>query len=155
MPRGMQPQEERFWSKVDRRSDDECWPWLGGLKDAGYGIFQFGGRNGTWARAHRYIYELMVGPIPDGFEIDHVRANGCTRRDCVNYVQHLEPVTKQENNRRSDSASACNARKTHCPQDHPYDEENTRITPEGNRVCRTCHREREWRRHAAKRSLKT
>lgn len=141
----------RFWSKVDRRADDECWPWLGSSNDAGYGIFMFGGRGGTWARAHRYMYELMIGPIPEGYEVDHVRANGCVRRDCLNYVRHLEAVTKQENIRRSDGASAVNARKTCCPQGHQYDENNTRITPQGYRVCKTCHREREWRRHAAKR----
>lgn len=30
--------------------------------------------------------------------------------------------------------------RTHCPQGHPYDEENTRYTPTGGRQCRECRR---------------
>lgn len=33
----------RFWSLVDRRAADECWPWRGDTSK-GYGIFQYRGR---------------------------------------------------------------------------------------------------------------
>jgi hypothetical protein len=37
---------------------------------------------------------------------------------------------------------AINAAKTHCPEGHEYNEENTYITKKGKRNCRTCNRER-------------
>lgn len=84
--------DERFWAKVDRRSDAECWLWLAATAGAGYGQF---GANGKSVRAHRYAYEALVGPIPDGLEIDHL----CNIRLCVN-PGHMEPVTHAENVRR-------------------------------------------------------
>jgi hypothetical protein len=42
--------------------------------------------------------------------------------------------------------------KTHCPQNHPYDEANTYITPKGWRSCRTCLRRNTARYRASKRS---
>jgi len=47
-----------------------------------------------------------------------------------------------------------NARKTHCPQGHEYTEENTYVSPDGVRQCRTCRKVRvmeSWWRHRAKR----
>ena len=52
--------------------------------------------------AHRYVYELFRGPIPDGHVLDHVKKKGCKHRDCVN-PDHLEPVTQQENTLRGDA----------------------------------------------------
>lgn len=37
---------------------------------------------------------------------------------------------------------SANARKTHCPQGHPYDEENTYVTKTGVRQCKTCRKQR-------------
>lgn len=137
----------RFWRYVDRRSPDECWPWIGVIQPRGYGIF---GMNGKKVLAHRVAYELAIGPIPDGLQIDHVRARGCTRRDCVN-PGHLEPVTGQENNLRSTNVSAINAAKTHCPKGHPYDRVYKR--KDGlERVCGTCARENLRRFRAKRRS---
>jgi hypothetical protein len=95
-----------------------------------------------------------MGPIPEGMTLDHVKANGCTSTACVKAIAdehgpaHLEPVTNRENVLRSDSISARNARKTHCPQGHPYDEANTYVSRQGGRNCRACHRQQERdRRH--------
>lgn len=90
--------QDRFLLHVDRRGDDECWPWTG-ARDAiwEYGQFRLAGR---LIGAHRAAYVLFVGPIPEGHEIDHVLESGCVRRDCVNWVRHLEPVTPRENKRR-------------------------------------------------------
>lgn len=82
--------------------------------------------------AHRYSYELSIAPIPDGLQIDHVRARGCTRTDCVNPA-HLEAVTPAENLRRSNAASAVNARKDTCPEGHAY-----RTALDGKRFCPIC-----------------
>lgn len=86
--------------------------------------------------AHRYAYELLVGPIPEGLHIDHL----CRVRLCVNPA-HLEAVTCHENNRRSTSPTAVNAKKTHCPRGHEYTEENTYFAPpDGRRMCKPCAR---------------
>lgn len=144
MPQGIYPRpspEERFWAKVDKGDGTGCWLWTAhALK--GYGYFRL---NGKHCRAHRVAYELMVGPIPDGLTIDHVKANGCTSTLCVKAIAdefgpaHLEPVTMRENLLRGDTLQARNARKTHCPQGHPFDEANT-MRYGGSRHCRACHK---------------
>jgi hypothetical protein len=131
--------EARFWSKVDRRSDDECWPWLGFRQPAGYGRLSVGGRLGGMVGAHRVSYEIHHGAIPDGLEIDHL----CRNPSCVNPA-HLEAVTHTENVRRSRAGEVNRARQlaiTHCPQGHPYDEVNTGRKANGSRRCRTCDRD--------------
>jgi hypothetical protein len=88
--------------------------------------------------AHRAVYEMEVGPIADGLEIDHL----CRNRGCVNPA-HLEPVTHKENVLRGATVPGLNAVKTHCLRGHEFDEENTRhIARNGRRVCRACMRER-------------
>jgi hypothetical protein len=88
---------ERFWLKVDRQDQGECWRWTGAVA-GGYGRFWIGpGRaRGRPVQAHRFAYELLVGPIPDGLTIDHL----CLNKLCVNPA-HMEPVTGAENSRRA------------------------------------------------------
>ena len=112
-----------------------CRVWQGALDAGGYPIVWRGRRP---ARAHRVVYEREVGPVPEGKVLDHA----CRNRACVR-PDHLEPVTHAENVRRSEGVSAIHGRKTHCDAGHPFSEENTRIKPDGGRVCRTCHRHRE------------
>lgn len=89
--------------------------------------------------AHRAAHELFIGPIPEGFTIDHVRARGCQHRHCVNPA-HLEAVTHRENTMRGDTLAAANAAKTRCIHDHPFNEKNTYVAPDGKRACRACRR---------------
>ncbi len=124
--------EERFWSKVDRRGRYDCWPWLATITPQGYGSFAMDGRSHP---SHRVAYELLRGPIPDGLVIDHL----CRVRHCVNPA-HMEPVTNAENIRRGVSPSAIHARVTACPQGHQYTPENTEHRPSGRRHCLTCRR---------------
>lgn len=143
-PRVNIPTEQRFWEKVDRSGGpDSCWLWTARTSNRGYGWFHVDGRD---RQAHRYAYELQVGPIPDGLELDHL----CRNHSCVN-PRHLEAVTHRENMRRSISLATVNAAKTHCPQGHPYDEGNTLRRSDGGRGCRSCasassaSRYRTWR----------
>jgi hypothetical protein len=115
--------EARFWEKVDKSGD--CWIWTGVLNH-GYG--GFAPIHGLLVLTHRFAYELLIGPIPEGLQLDHL----CRVRSCVNPA-HLEPVTQKENNRRAQAI------KTHCPSGHPYDEVNTYLW-QGRRKCRECRR---------------
>ncbi len=101
-----------------------------GSTSHGYGTVRAGGKV---KKAHRAMYELMVGPIPEGLEIDHL----CRNRVCVN-PGHLEPVSRLENIRRGTQGEFW-AAKTHCKQGHPFDAENTYVNS-GKRACRTCRR---------------
>ena len=108
---------------------DDCWEWKGMPKSGGYHQIKVGGRN---LMAHRVVYELLVGPIPEGLQLDHL----CRNRWCVR-PDHLEPVTPKENKRRGITV---NETKTHCPRGHAYNEENTYRFPDGSRRCRACRR---------------
>src|SRR3982751_6707336 len=90
---GMKICDDTFWVKVGKHTDKGCWPWLAAKDSDGYGSFWAGGK---CRGAHRVSYELIVGCIPEGLQLDHL----CKRRDCVN-PWHLEPVTPKENKYRA------------------------------------------------------
>ena len=104
----------------------ECWLWDGKTDKDGYARTseaRFGTR-----RVCRVSYDLFVGPIPAGLEIDHL----CRERRCVN-PEHLEAVPHAENARRAAAAI------THCPKGHEYAGENL-LRYGASRKCRTCNR---------------
>ena len=72
-------QLEIFASKVDKRGHDECWEWLGGKYQTGYGKFSMGKRN-SCEYVHRISWQLFNGPISEGKMILHK----CNNRGCVN-----------------------------------------------------------------------
>jgi hypothetical protein len=135
--------EARFWAKVDKTPT--CWLFTGSTAGEGYGWFWAGS---CGHRAHRVAYELLVGPIPEGMTLDHVKDRGCTSKACVKALAdehgpaHLEPVTHRENILRGAGVTACNAAKTVCPHGHPYDAANTmhrrRSDGRAYRKCRQC-----------------
>jgi len=137
------PIEQRFWSKVNKLgpmppqsvAPGLCWEWTRAKTSGGYGQFWVKPRKVV---CHRFAYEQLVGPIPEGLQLDHL----CRNRACVN-PNHLEPVTQQVNILRGFSIATANRLKTHCPQGHPYSATNTYIHPRNNgRICRACARER-------------
>lgn len=110
-----------------------CWLWQGPYTlPYRYGNFAY--KASSYMRAHRVVYELLTGPIPDGLVLDHI----CRTRHCVNPA-HLDPVPQYTNCMRGVSIPAVNARKTRCKRGHEFTPENTYIIPStGSRVCRTC-----------------
>jgi hypothetical protein len=133
------PAEERFWPKVQKT--ETCWLWIASTFKDGYG--QFHPNAGSPAAAHRFAYELLVGPIPKGTNLDHL----CRVRHCVN-PDHLEPVTNRENILRGESPPARQARQTHCQHGHPLAGENLTIDSQGARICLTCRRANDRKRYA-------
>jgi hypothetical protein len=108
-----------------------CWLWIGSRNRDGYGRIGIGGDLSP-AQVHRFVYEILVGRIPDGLELDHLCRNPC----CVNPL-HLEPVTHQENGRRKKGKKHLT-----CPSGHPYANGNFR--PEGTSrrtQCWECFRQ--------------
>ena len=79
--------DERFWAKVSK--GPECWLWLGAPSGPGYGLIRYKGR---YQSAHRVSYEINVGPVAGGMQIDHK----CRNMMCVN-PDHLRVVTDGEN----------------------------------------------------------
>ena len=125
---------DRFCAYIE--ITETCWLWTGSRTATGYGTFTL--RTGVARSAHRYAYEVMVGSIPEGLELDHL----CRVRHCVN-PDHLEPVTHAENMRRAVSPRGLdnwNGAKTHCPNGHPYNGANL-YEYRGRRYCKACRRE--------------
>lgn len=115
----------RLLNKIIHDQATGCWVWQGTKSAAGYGqMVVVGSRKYT----HRIAYELYVGPIPVGLELDHL----CSNRDCCN-PEHLEPVTHAVNVARGERPT-----KTHCVHGHSLSGYNLVITKYGHRLCRQC-----------------
>lgn len=131
MTRGPKPRPavERFWPKVVK--PESCWNWTGARQAGGYG--RFAASPGDAVLAHRWSYEALVGPIPDGMTLDHL----CKNTACVNPA-HLEIVTRETNALRGSR----NAAKTHCDSGHEFTAENTYVPPSRPNVrdCRACRK---------------
>jgi len=118
-----------------------CWLWSGPLNAKGYGKH---GRK----MAHRLVYEILRGSVPDGLQLDHT----CRTRQCVN-PDHLEPVTSRVNTMRGVGIAARRAVSTTCKSGHQLIGSNVYIDPLGYRRCRACvarwQRESKERRRVA------
>lgn len=103
----------RFWSKVKQGSPGKCWPWTAAVTHNGYGKAAIGpSNNRRCVRAHRFVWELLRGPIPQGLQVLH----RCDNRLCCN-PDHLFLGTNLDNvadkvakNRQARVVNARNAR---------------------------------------------
>lgn len=99
-------------------------------------------------RVHVLVLESFVGPRPDGMAACHNNGDPSDNRPT-----NLRWDTVGENN--ADlvrHGTHWNASKTHCPQDHPYDETNTFHRRDGGRDCRTCLRAAKRRSYAKRKA---
>lgn len=127
-----------------RPLDTGCWLWTGGLFPAGYGSYWSDGKS---VLVHRYVYEQLVGPLPDRDSLDWVdhicRVRGCCRPD------HLEVVTATENQLRREDHLA-----EFCPNGHPWAENAVPVKDHPNqRSCRSCNRDKARAHRARKAAL--
>lgn len=120
---------QRFWDKCSVATGTGCWMWSACTCDGGYSRFDF---DGSLRLGHRFAYQVLVGDVPDGLQLDHL----CRTRNCVN-PEHLEPVTGRVNILRGVSFAAKNAIKTHCKKGHPFDDDNVYLW-RGSRYCVVC-----------------
>lgn len=93
---------ERMRAKVRVDYETDCWNWTGALDNKGYGKYR---RPAKWYGrramecAHRVMYEIYFGEVPESLQLDHL----CRNRRCIN-PYHLEPVKAAENSRRGKNA---------------------------------------------------
>jgi hypothetical protein len=138
----------RLLSKIDQSGGpDACWPFTGAKSGHGYGNFYLQGRI---LGAHKVAWLLMVGEVPEGFEVDHKCHNEdpeckggktCPHRMCLNWERHLRLATHREN----DVAGVADRPRTHCKNNHEYTPENSyRWWDPGRKqwriFCRACNR---------------
>jgi hypothetical protein len=135
--------------RVSPEPNTGCWLWMGDTwHGKPYGRV-YDARDKKSHRVHRWFYENLVGPIPDGLVIDHL----CNQPACVN-SDHLKACTHAENVLRSTNPAAVNARATHCrtcggefsvvPR---YDHRKTQ------RLCIPCHKANIKQRKNERKSL--
>jgi hypothetical protein len=134
--------EERLAAGLVRMPNG-CLEWIGCANVNGYGRIWFNGRR---VKTHRLAWGLAH---PDEPLPPVVRHFICDNPPCCD-VTHLRPGTRADN--AADMASKGRVRNgkelvTHCPQNHPYDEANTYVRPNGGRDCRTCETSRRANRH--------
>ena len=135
---------DRVFKKIEISEDSDCLFFTGAINKGGYGIIS---RNKRARLAHRVLYELSNGKIPDGLVLDHL----CRNRNCVN-PNHLRVVTLYQNStENSVSGPAINKVKTHCIRVHKFGIQSPSYQAKGKRRCMECHKETEHVRHQSKR----
>ena len=145
------PLEQRFWEKVNRRGEDECWPWLGSQCGRGYGQIYVAGRN---RKATQVSWELSNGTsFPEGMCACH----SCDNPPCVN-PRHIWPGTMKQNTQDARDKGRLKGRRKKirkenrvrfCKRGHEFTPENTRIRPSGARFCIACQKYHRRRRTLA------
>lgn len=142
--------EERFWEKVNKSGEDDCWKWIGstgGIGDLKYGRMWDGEK---LTGAHRYSYELHNGEIPEGGDVRGMCVlHKCDNPLCVNH-KHLFIGTHTDNMKDKEAKNRGVSAKAHCIRGHERTPENLYTDKKkGHRQCKVCHKLRERERKAA------
>lgn len=144
MPWPKRDWQERFWEKVGTHDINGCRDWTAARFQGGYGAFRLGGKQ---QKAHRVMWMLHYGEIPEGMLVCHT----CDRPPCVE-IGHLFLGTPQSNmddkvrkGRLVASPREKNGmwgvRKTHCKQGHPLTSDNIYMHRD-QRHCAVCRKTR-------------
>ena len=138
---------DRFFSRIKFNPETGCWLWTRCTGHGGYAVLVIGRANGKKLSqlAHRFAYQLLRGPIPDGLVLDHL----CSNPICLNPTR-VEPVTQHVNVIR-----AYRERRVVCQNGHPLSEVyvHKKIPPHGRtcglecRECRRAAKRRHWAQH--------
>lgn len=125
----------------------KCVEWSGCKRPGDYGQISIRGTN--WF-AHRLVWRIYNGPIPEGLCICH----SCDNPGCVN-IDHLFLGTYSDNLKDSYKKGRKvnqHSLKTHCENGHPFIPENLGNHKNGKRVCKICHRKasKDYRERKAK-----
>jgi HNH endonuclease len=117
-----------------RPVESGCREWIGYILPTGYGQIYVAP---DICRAHRVMYAIVHGPIPEGAVVMH----SCDNRKCVE-PSHLSLGTIYLNGQDAKAKGRCKYQKvTHCKNGHEFNAENTRINPiDGRRACKRCQR---------------
>jgi hypothetical protein len=128
--------------RIEVDSVSGCWIYTGARSKSGYSSIWYGGK--VWP-GHKLSYTLLVGPVPDGYELDHkchdpqacsYRDSRCIHRACIN-PGDVQPLTHGENQRRGGKSYDLRQLDV-CINGHPYTPRNTYIAKNGTRACNTC-----------------
>ena len=125
----------RLTLQFEQRGD--CLIWTGAVRSDGYGSVYDPERKRA-RLTHVVMYEMHMGPTPDGMELDHL----CRRRACGN-PDHLQPVTHRTNLIRGHSGkgrTAWAAARTHCKNGHEWSSGRYSMAADGSRRCLECHK---------------
>lgn len=132
-----------------KRKKRDCWEWPRFVNKQGYGVVYPRLSNRTeyvYVNVHRYLYLMLVGDVPEGWDVDHL----CRNRRCAN-PSHLEAVPVGVNIRRGTNPAAQNARRSECRSGHPLDGPDADLSvywvEHGRRVCRICLNETARKNH--------
>ncbi len=107
-----------------------CWLWAGSCNREGASGYRTVAYQEKTELVHHVGFQLLVGEIPEGFQVSHAVPRGFHHARCCN-PHHPEAVTREEALRRRDRGRS-RSRRIHCRHDHVYAPENTYLDPEGS-----------------------
>jgi hypothetical protein len=138
--------EARFWSRVEVRGPDDCWPWTAGKDRDGYGVIRFDpavtGKAKRHKKAHRVAFFIEHGRWPEPAGLHR-----CGNFDCCNVRHIYEGTIKEAMRLRDERGHGSN----NLPTQVGTQVHTSKLTPEEVRRIRARYAEecRDDRKHGA------